>query len=61
MWAHLWTKGPQPWAYMELILCRDVYHCTPAELAQVPLATILDHLACMDVEAKVKQRRAKKR
>ena len=61
MWRHLWTTGPQPWPYLELTLCRDVYHCTPTELAQQPLATIASHLVCMDVEAQVAKRRRKQR
>jgi hypothetical protein len=43
------------------MLCRDVYHCTPVQLAEVPLATIMAHLACMDVEAKVAKRRGRGR
>jgi hypothetical protein len=46
---------------MELVLCRDVYHCTPVELAQVPLTTLTAHLTCMDVEAEIKRRRKSKR
>jgi len=45
---------------MELVLCRDVYHCTPLELAQVPAVTLLEHLTCMDVEAQVAKRRQKR-
>ena len=55
----MWAKGPQPWAYMELVLCRDVYHCTPVELARVPLTTLTAHLTCLDVEAEVRRRKRK--
>lgn len=48
---HLWVHRPAPWKYVELVLCRDVYHCTPVELDQVPLVTILEHLAMMRVES----------
>jgi hypothetical protein len=34
-----------------------VYHCTPAELAQQDPATILAHLTCLEVEAKVRTQR----
>jgi hypothetical protein len=44
---------------MELVLCRDVYRCTPVELAQVPLTTLTAHLTCLDVEAEIKKRRRK--
>ena len=44
---------------MELVLCRDVYKCTPVELARIPLPTITAHLACLDVEAQVKRRKRK--
>jgi len=38
--------GDPPFEYLELIACRDLYHCTPLELARVPLGTVLAHLAC---------------
>jgi len=38
-------------AYLTLLLCRDVYHCTPAELDRQNAVTVLDHLACMEAEA----------
>jgi hypothetical protein len=59
MWKHLWARGVQPWPYMELVLCRDIYHCTPTELAQQPLTTIAAHLTCLDVEAAVRRRKTK--
>jgi hypothetical protein len=59
--AHLWTKGEPPPEYIELILCRDVYHCRPNDLDDVPLETVLDHLTCLDVEAEVQNSRAKLR
>lgn len=51
---HLWTKGPCPPEYLELILCRDVYHCTPHVLRQIPLEDILTHLTCLRIEAEVR-------
>lgn len=45
---------------MELVLCRDVYHCTPDRLQEIPLQTLLDHLTCLDVEAAVSKRRRKR-
>lgn len=52
--AHLWTKGPCPPEYLELILCRDVYHCTPQALRQIPLEDILVALTCLRIEADVR-------
>lgn len=36
---------------LELKLCRDVYHCTPAELRAQDVPTILAHLTCLNGEA----------
>lgn len=36
------------------MLCRDVYHCTPVDLARIPLPTILSHLTCLNVEAEAR-------
>lgn len=44
---------PLPQELLELILCRDVYHCTPPELAKVPLAKVMAHLTCIDMEQRV--------
>ena len=51
-------KAPQPPELLELRLCRDVYHCTPTELAQQPLETVLDHLTCLQIEHEVRELRA---
>ena len=59
MLKHLYAGGSAPPEYIEMILCRDIYHCTPGELAQIPLDTILAHLICLREEqewAKDKQR-----
>lgn len=37
------------------ILCRDVYHCTPLELARQPLDQIMLHLEFMRVEQQVRE------
>jgi hypothetical protein len=50
----LWTDGPQPSEFLELRLCRDVYHCTPVELARIPLPIILAHITCLNVETEVR-------
>ncbi len=39
---------------MTLVLCRDVYHALPEEVARVPLKTALEHLACLEIETRVK-------
>jgi len=51
----LWLNDDPPIEYLELILCRDVYHCTPVQLADVPLPTIIKHLACLDAELHVRK------
>lgn len=47
-----------PLEYMELYLCREVYHCTPVELDKVPLPRILTHLTVLDIEAKMQKAKA---
>jgi hypothetical protein len=42
--------GQAPSVYMELLLCRDVYHCLPSELKRERARDILLHLACMEIE-----------
>lgn len=42
---------------MELVLCRDVYHCTPSELDAQDWERVATHLICLDVEAKVRKQR----
>jgi len=53
--AHLLTDAPAPVEYLELVLCRDIYHCTPPELGEVDMQTINAHLACLDGEAQARQ------
>lgn len=59
MAAHLWTGSPPPAAYVRLVLCRDVYHCTPLALEQIPLTVILQDLACLEAEAHVYRAKAR--
>ena len=56
MLEHLWTSGPMPLEYLELVLCRDVYHCPPAQLP--PWHRIKKHLIMMEVEAQVQKARS---
>lgn len=50
----LWTKsGDVPWEYIELQLCRDIYHCLPSQLAREDYETIQTHLMLMGVENEV--------
>ena len=52
--AHLWTGGGDtPWEYVDLRLCRDVYHCLPSALEAEDARTILTHLEFMAKEARV--------
>jgi len=59
--AHLWTGAPAPLEYIELILCRDVYHCTPSELEKQYADVVNAHLVCLAAEAKVAKMRTRKR
>lgn len=51
MIEHLFTAGPAPIEYIELLLCRDVYHCTPDQLPDWD--TINRHLLMMSWERKL--------
>jgi len=57
--GHLWTKEPIPLEYLELTLCRDVYHCPPSQLP--PWHKIKRHLICMDAEAQVRTIESKRK
>lgn len=46
--------------YIRLVMCRDVYHCTPAQLEAVSWKTIQEDLFMMRIEREVRQRRSKK-
>jgi hypothetical protein len=50
MAAHLWARHPPPMEYIELLFCRDIYHCTPSELRKERLADILLHLSLIESE-----------
>ena len=47
-WLH---SGPVPPEYVELQLCRDVYHCLPSALAKEDNLTIERHIMMMQVES----------
>ena len=47
----LWTSGSTPPEYTDLVLCRDVFHCTPRELAEQDADDILTALALLEAEA----------
>lgn len=38
------------------MLCRDVFHCRPSELAQEDADAIMRALACLEAEAFVRKR-----
>ena len=54
------TRHPLPDEYLELFLCRDVYHCTPGELDAQDYKTVTEHLACIAAESMVKEAREKR-
>lgn len=41
--------------YTTLVLCRDVYHCTPSELMREKWSVVRDHLICLAAEQQVAQ------
>ena len=53
--AHLWAGAPAPVEYLQLVLCRDVYHCPPSMLPD--WVTIRRALAMMEAESKVRKRK----
>jgi len=55
--AHLWTKSPAPLEYIELLCCRDIYHCPPQDLP--PWHIIQQHLMMIGIESEVRKRNAK--
>jgi hypothetical protein len=44
-----------PLEYLELILCRDVYHCPPSQLPD--WKTISIHLQMMEIESQIREQR----
>lgn len=52
--------GAPPPEYLELLLCRDVYHCTPSELDAQDWERVQLHLVCLNVEAKLAKREQEK-
>jgi hypothetical protein len=57
--AHLWTDAPAPWEYVELVLCRDVFHCLPSQLRQENAQDIFGVLAMLEIEAQVREARSR--
>lgn len=57
----LWTNGTAPVEYTELVLCRDVFHCTPSQLRAESAEDIMAALACLEAERYVQKQREKKR
>ena len=57
MFVHLWTKGPCPPEYIELVLC-ERFGWTLAELRATAAADIHSFITMIETEAKVRNRRA---
>jgi len=49
-----------PVEYVELVLCRDVFHCLPSELRRERAADILNAVEILKAEAKVREHEEKK-
>lgn len=57
---YLWIgKGGPPVDYVDMILCRDVYHCPPDALDRQDTARVRRHLTCLEVESKVRGARGR--
>lgn len=48
-----------PWEYVELVLCRDVYHCSPGELDEQDPVRVFRHLEALSGEAIARKVRPK--
>lgn len=46
---------PMPREYIEFILCRDVYHCTPSELDQEDAVKVEQHIRFLELEYEARQ------
>jgi hypothetical protein len=57
MACHLHAGAEMPAEYLDLVLCRDVYHCTPPQLDEIDNETLEGHLVCLEVEAEVRGHR----
>lgn len=53
--AHLHVGKDAPPEYVEFILCRDVYHCTPQALREIPIADVMTALTCLKAEGKIRK------
>jgi len=51
----LWTGSPAPPEYTDLILMRDVFHCTPSALYEQDAEDIAVVLTLLDAEATVRR------
>lgn len=60
MAAHLWSNAPPPWEYVELVLCRDVYHCTPSQLRKENAEDVFAHLEMIGMENQVDEAKRKR-
>ena len=54
---HTGESQPQPWEYIQLRLCQDVYHCTPSQLDEQDWQTIETHLLILNLEEQLRQAR----
>lgn len=45
---------PVPWEYVEYVLCRHVFYCTPAVLRTIDPQDILNALTIIEVEAEIR-------
>lgn len=58
----LWMgRGQPPAEYVDLILCRDVYHCTATALDEQDATRVAGHLACLGIEGQVQKARSRKK
>lgn len=46
-----------PWEYIELVLCRDIYHCKASELDKEDWGRMMEHLSMYNVEKDIENMR----
>jgi len=53
------AKFEAPWEYVELLLCRDVYHCLPSQLQDEDWVDIQNTITMINTEAEVRKLKGK--
>ena len=59
--AYLMGGGDPPPEYIDLFLCRDVFHCTPSELYDEDASVVQTFLDVLDAEGQYQKMKARKK